>query len=271
MLVAGRLGGTRTRSEPPPVGRAAPCQVPGRVTRSPDAARRTARAPPIDRRSAPERRPGACRPGSGVTPLERPAAPLPARFHDPAAPLSASRRGDQRSTACSRCLSTAVQRPSALCRCPLRAALASMCASWQPGSRSATRHQPRSAPRCTFADRSGGPAATHQPARGAAQGPPATPRPPPLSSPTPAARGGTHRYPRPCVLDFQKKGGQQRAHPGVDAAVADRGGDRVPGARQASTPWRGYAGLSQRLRQAAPADDEERDRNGAPAAAERPG
>ena len=79
MLVAGRLGGTRTRSEPPPVGRAAPCQVPGRVTRSPDAARRTARAPPIDRRSAPERRPGACRPGSA--PLERargaPAGSLP--------------------------------------------------------------------------------------------------------------------------------------------------------------------------------------------------
>ena len=45
MLVAGRLGGTRTRSEPPPVGRAAPCQVPGRVTRSPDAARRTAPRP----------------------------------------------------------------------------------------------------------------------------------------------------------------------------------------------------------------------------------
>ena len=35
---------------------------------------------------------------------------------------------------------------------------------------------------------------------------------------------------------------EQRAHPGVDAAVVGRGGDRVPGTRQASTPWRGYAG-----------------------------
>ena len=130
----------------------------------------------IGHRSAPERRPGARQPRS-APPWRAISAPwrAPVRLHGRAAP----------------------------CRCPLRAASTSMSASWQPFSRSAARHQCRSAPRCAVAGVSRpGPAAWKSPIdrpRGDAQGPPAAPRPPPLSSRTPAARGGTHRYPRPCA------------------------------------------------------------------------
>ena len=54
----------------------------------------------------------------------------------------------------------------------------------------------------------------------------------------------------------------------MDAAVVGRGGDRVPGAQEVPAPGSGDGRLSERLREAAPADDEERDGNGTPAAGE---
>ena len=167
----------------------APPGAGSRVARQPlrprQSAAGTAPAAPIGCRSAPERATQARRAvvNAPRTAPTRPAAPSPR----PGSPAQRPRRGDQHSMACSRCGSTAVQRPSAPCRCPLRATATCMSASAQPGSRSAARHQRRSAPRCGFAggfDRSGGPAATPSARSAIAQGPPAgTPRPPLSSRP----------------------------------------------------------------------------------------
>ena len=84
--------------------------------------------------------------GRGSAPLERPSRP---DRHASTArqPAERPRRGDQRSTACSRCGSTAVQRASAPCRCPLRATATCMSASAQPGKRQRQRQRRRKA--CT--------------------------------------------------------------------------------------------------------------------------
>ena len=93
---------------------------------------------------------------------------------------------------CSRCGFPAVQRPSAPCRCPLRATATCMSASAQADSRSAARHQSRPAPRCAFDggfDRAGGPAAAPSARSATAQGPPAPTSGPPLSSRPPLGAG----------------------------------------------------------------------------------
>ena len=114
-----------------PGSRSDPASRPRGPTRCPDAALRTARAAPIGRRSAPERRPGAGRPW--VSAPRTAESPRSARFPRPGSPAQRPRRGDQ-PLACSRCGSTAVQRPSAPCRCPLRAASTCMSASGQPAA-----------------------------------------------------------------------------------------------------------------------------------------
>ena len=128
-----------------------PRQSAARPLPGPDAALRTARAAPIGSRSGPERRYSVPGRAVGQHPSNGPSRPDRRRSPRPGSPAQRLRRGDQRSMACSRCGSTAVQRPSAPCRCPLRAASTCMSASAQPGSRSAARHQRRSAPRCAFA------------------------------------------------------------------------------------------------------------------------
>ena len=56
---------------------------------------------------------------------------------------------------------------------------------------------------------------------------------------------------------------------GVDAAVVGRGGERVPGAQEVPAPGSRDGRLSERLRQAAAADDAEWDRDATPATGER--
>ncbi len=93
--------------------------------------------------------------GRGSAPRERPYRPdrhaptaRPPRSAPPGGAISAPWRA--RGTAPRPC--SAHQCPSAPCRCSLRAASTCMSTLGQPGSRSAARHQRRSAPRCACAD-----------------------------------------------------------------------------------------------------------------------
>ena len=193
MLPAHRPQRRLGRDLAPPGSRSDPASRP----RGPTSARMPpcARPPPL-RSAADPLLSGAPVPRSAVG--QRPAngrvAPI-GTLPRPGSPAQRPRRGDQRSMACSRCGSTAVQRPSAPCRCPLRAASTCMSASAQPGSRSAARHQRRSAPRCAFAggSRPVRRAAVATPSAGphrSAQGPPAGTPGPPAQFPAPARRRG---------------------------------------------------------------------------------
>ena len=134
------------------------------------------------------------------------------RLHGPAAPLSAPRRGDQRSMACSRCVSTAVQRPSAPCRCPLRAVPTCMSASAQPGSRSAAHHQRLDVPSPAGSPGPAGRQPLHQPGPQSPRDPRPAPRPP-RSVPAPGCRRGLPLL-RRVHLKFRKEG-QRVGHQGT--------------------------------------------------------
>ena len=173
-----RLG----RDLAPPGSRFDPASRPRGPSRCPDAALRTARAPPIGRRSALN---GA--PAVGQRPSNGRVAPI-STLPRPGSPAQRPRRGDQRSMACSRCGAapiSALQVPAQGCG-DVHERLGAA------GSRSAVRHQRRSAPRCAFAGGS-------RPVRRAgsrsispvviAQGPPAGTPAPPLSSRPPLGAG----------------------------------------------------------------------------------
>ena len=93
MLPAHRPQRRLGRDLAPPGSRSDPASRPRGPTRCPDAALRTARAAPIGRRSAPERRPGAGRPW--VSAPRTAESPRSARFPRPGSPAQRPRRGDQ--------------------------------------------------------------------------------------------------------------------------------------------------------------------------------
>ena len=68
------------------------------------------------------------------------------------------------------------------------------------------RHQRLDVPLPACLDRSGGPSSLSSAGPRRRPGTPGHPPGTPAQFPDPHSRGGTHRYPRPCVQEFHRKG-----------------------------------------------------------------